>query len=41
MIGTYWLESSDSTRLGRRIVDEDATIDLCAEVIVELTSANV
>lgn len=34
---TYWLESGDFSRLGRHIVNENASVNLCAEVIIELT----
>jgi hypothetical protein len=33
---TYWLESGDRTGLSRDVVDEHTTVNLGAEVVVEL-----
>ena len=37
-MSTYWLEGLDLAGLGGDVVDEDASIDLRAEVVVELAT---
>ena len=37
--GTHGLEGGDLAGLGRDVVDEDTTVDLGAEVVVELETA--